>query len=350
MKFKKIKELIMKLAEDAKKDKKKLALIASSGVVVFGAIGVALGIGMKVHNNANEVSKVEDVNVQEQLGLESLKKEFYLISVEDISDDEKSEYDAIKERFEQAIAEGDISSAKQELKSLKELCNSSTKTDTLVSGVVESTPDNEDSSTEVNVGENNSNNGQITEVEGNTGDNLASTNSSTNSSSNNGNTSSSSVSNTKPSNGNSSNSSTSNTKPTKPSSGNSSNSGSNTATHTHSWVEVYKDVYHEEQGHYENVCVKDAWTESIPVYEQRELSICNGCGKDITGNTSAHMKEQALAGNYACGGYHSEWKQVQVGTNTVTHDAVYEKKWVVDKAAWTEKVLSGYKCNCGATK
>ena len=342
MKFKKIKELIMKLAEDAKKDKKKLALIASTGIVVFGAIGVALGIGMKVHNNTNEVSKVEDLKVQEQTGLESLKKEFYLISVEDISDDEKSEYDAIKERFEQAVAEGDISSAEQELKSLKELCNSSTKTDTLVSGVVESTPDNEDSSTEVNVGEDNSNNGQTTEVEGNAGDNLASTNSSTN------NSGSSSANNTNKNN--TSSSSSTNTKPSKPSGGNSSNSGSNTATHTHSWVEVYKDVYHEEQGHYENVCVKDAWTESIPVYEQRELSICNGCGKDITGNTSAHMKEQALAGNYACGGYHSEWKQVQVGTNTVTHDAVYEKKWVVDKAAWTEKVLSGYKCNCGATK
>lgn len=342
MKFKKIKELIMKLAEDAKKDKKKLALIASTGIVVFGAIGVALGFGMKVHNNTNEVSKVEDLKVQKQTGLESLKKEFYLISVEDISDDEKSEYDAIKERFEQAVAEGDISSAEQELKSLKELCNSSTKTDTLVSGVVESTPDNEDSSTEVNVGEDNSNNGQTTEVEGNAGDSLASTNSSTN------NSGSSSANNTNKNN--TSSSSSTNTKPSKPSGGNSSNSGSNTATHTHSWVEVYKDVYHEEQGHYENVCVKDAWTESIPVYEQRELSICNGCGKDITGNTSAHMKEQALAGNYACGGYHSEWKQVQVGTNTVTHDAVYEKKWVVDKAAWTEKVLSGYKCNCGATK
>lgn len=350
MKFKKIKELIMKLAEDAKKDKKKLALIASSGVVVFGAIGVALGFGMKVHNNTNEVSKVEDLEVQEQSGLESLKKEFYLISVEDISDDAKSEYDAIKERFDQAVAEGDISSARQELKSLRELRNSSTKTDTLVSGVVESTPDNEDLSTEVNVGEVNVSGEQATGVESNTGNSLASSNSSTNSSSsNNGNTSSNSNKNNT-SSSSSSNSSSSNTKPTKPSSGNSSNSGSNTATHTHSWVEVYKDVYHEEQGHYENVCVKDAWTESIPVYEQRELSICNGCGKDITGNTSAHMKEQALAGNYACGGYHSEWKQVQVGTNTVTHDAVYEKKWVVDKAAWTEKVLSGYKCNCGATK
>ncbi len=130
-----------------------------------------------------------------------------------------------------------------------------------------------------------------------------------------------------------------------------SNSNTNKNEHTHSWVEVYKDVYHSEEGHYENVLVKEAWTESVPVYEEQARSICNGCGKDITGNPWDHIEEQALAGNYACGGYHTEWKKVQTGTNTITHDAVYEKKWIVDKAAWTEKVLSGYKCSsCGAIK
>lgn len=130
-----------------------------------------------------------------------------------------------------------------------------------------------------------------------------------------------------------------------------SNSNTNKKEHTHSWVEVYKDVYHAEEGHYENVLVKDAWTESVPVYEEQARSICNGCGKDITGNPWDHIEEQALAGNYACGGYHTEWKQVQTGTNTITHDAIYEQRWVVDKQAWTEKVLSGYKCSsCGATK
>lgn len=130
-----------------------------------------------------------------------------------------------------------------------------------------------------------------------------------------------------------------------------STSNSNKNTHTHTWVEVYKDVYHAEEGHYENVLVKEAWTESVPVYEEQARSICNGCGKDITGNPWDHIEEQALAGNYACGGYHTEWKQVQTGTNTINHDAVYEQKWIVDKQAWTEKVLSGYKCSsCGATK
>ena len=134
-----------------------------------------------------------------------------------------------------------------------------------------------------------------------------------------------------------------------------SNSNSNTNInrneHTHSWVEVYKDVYHAEEGHYENVLVKEAWTETVPIYETKIIHICNGCGEDITGREIAHAKEQALAGNNACGGWHEEQRKVQTGTNTINHDAVYEKKWVVDKAAWTEKVLSGYKCSsCGATK
>ena len=134
-----------------------------------------------------------------------------------------------------------------------------------------------------------------------------------------------------------------------------SNSNSNTNInrneHTHSWVEVYKDVYHAEEGHYENVLVKEAWTETVPIYETKIVNICNGCGADITGNEITHAKEQMLAGNMACSGFHNEQRQVQTGTNTINHDAVYEQKWVVDKAAWTEKVLSGYKCNsCGATK
>lgn len=130
---------------------------------------------------------------------------------------------------------------------------------------------------------------------------------------------------------------------------NTSNNNSNKNEHTHTWVEVYKDVSHAEEGHWENVLVKDAWTESVPVYEEKELSICNTCGADITGNTSAHMREHMLKGEN--GSFRTEWKQVQVGTNTIKHDAVYEQKWIVDKAAWTEKVLSGYKCSsCGATK
>ena len=124
---------------------------------------------------------------------------------------------------------------------------------------------------------------------------------------------------------------------------------SNKNTHTHNWVEVYKDVYHAEEGHYENVLVKEAWTESVPIYEEQYRAICNTCGADITGNEGSHIRNHMLNGEN--GSYKNVPMQVQVGTNTINHDAVYEKKWIVDKQAWTEKVLSGYKCNeCGSTK
>ena len=139
------------------------------------------------------------------------------------------------------------------------------------------------------------------------------------------------------------------TQPTSNTNNNTGNENKSEHTHTHSWVEVYKDVNHAEEGHYENVLVKAAWTESVPVYEEQPREICNGCGADITEDPYTHNENHMLNGE--AGGWSTIWKKVQVGTNTITHDAVYEQKWVVDKAAWTEKVLSGYKCNsCGATK
>lgn len=119
-------------------------------------------------------------------------------------------------------------------------------------------------------------------------------------------------------------------------------------THIHSWQEVYKDVHHGEEGHWEDVLVSPAWTESIPVYEEQYRAICNTCNADISGNEGVHIREHMMNGEN--GSYRNEPVQVQVGANTINHDAVYEKKWVVDKAAWTEKVLTGHQCSCGATK
>lgn len=122
-------------------------------------------------------------------------------------------------------------------------------------------------------------------------------------------------------------------------------------THTHTWEEVTTTVYHEEQGHYENVVVKEAWTEKKPVYETQARDICNSCNADLTGtNIAQHVKEHMINGTDK-GGHRTEYKKVQVGTETTNHPAVTERKWVIDKAAWTEKVVTGYKCSdCGATK
>ena len=178
-------------------------------------------------------------------------------------------------------------------------------------------------------------------------DNTAST---TNTSSNKNNTSSSS----KPSNSGSNNSSTS--KPSNNSSNNSSsskpsnNSGSNSnsskpAEHTHNWVAQYKTVNVPEQGHNEQVLVQAAYDEQVPITEMKEFSICNNCGADITAFASEHIL------NGTCRRYHSEWREVVTGYNTVHHDAVYETRYVVDSPATTKQELTGYKCSsCGKTK
>lgn len=142
-----------------------------------------------------------------------------------------------------------------------------------------------------------------------------------------------------------------NTSSSKPSnSSNSSNSNSSKpAEHTHNWVVQYKTVNVPEKGHNEQVLVQAAYDEQVPITEMREYSICSTCGADITGNTSAHMKAHMLNGEN--GNFHSEWREVVTGYNTVHHDAVYETRYVVDSPATTKQELTGYKCSgCGKTK
>ena len=143
-----------------------------------------------------------------------------------------------------------------------------------------------------------------------------------------------------------------NTSSSKPSnSSNSSNSNSSKpAEHTHNWVAQYKTVNVPEKGHNEQVLVQAAYDEQVPITEMKEFAICNQCGADVTANPTAHMKNSYLNGGN-CGGYHSEWREVVTGYNTVHHDAVYETRYVVDSPATTKQELAGYKCSgCGKTK
>ena len=152
------------------------------------------------------------------------------------------------------------------------------------------------------------------------------------------------------SNSNKNNSSSSSSKPSSKPSNNSGSSSNNSkpAEHKHEWVAQYKTVTVPEKGHNEQVLVQAAYDEQVPITEMREFSICNVCGADITNNTTSHTKAHALAGEG--GGYHSEWREVVTGYNTVHHDAVYETRYVVDSPATTKQELVGYKCSCGKTK
>ena len=135
----------------------------------------------------------------------------------------------------------------------------------------------------------------------------------------------------------------------------SNNSGSNSssskpAEHKHEWVAQYKTVNVPEKGHNEQVLVQAAYDEQVPIKEMKEFSICSTCGADITGNTSAHVKNHMINGDDV-GGYHSEWREVVTGYQTVHHEAVYETRYVVDSPATTKQELVGYKCSsCGKTK
>lgn len=142
-----------------------------------------------------------------------------------------------------------------------------------------------------------------------------------------------------------------NTSSSKPSNNSGSNSNSSKpAEHTHNWVAQYKTVNVPEKGHNEQVLVQAAYDEQVPITEMKAYSICSTCGADITGNTSAHVKNHVMIGDDK-GGYYTEWRETVVGYNTVHHDAVYETRYVVDSPATTKQELTGYKCSsCGKTK
>lgn len=103
--------------------------------------------------------------------------------------------------------------------------------------------------------------------------------------------------------------------------------------HTHNFQPVYTQKWIVDQ---------PAWTETVetPVYETVERSICNQCGADITGSPWQHI-ENSLVNGGNCGGYHSEWHQIQTGTNTETINHPEQGHY--------ENVISHSQCSCGAT-
>lgn len=82
---------------------------------------------------------------------------------------------------------------------------------------------------------------------------------------------------------------------------------------------------------YETQVVKEAWDE--PVYEMQARDICNQCGADITDDPTGHFKN-AIKNGLDCGGYHTDWVQVQTGTQH--HDAETKQVWVQDVAPYAQ--------------
>lgn len=88
------------------------------------------------------------------------------------------------------------------------------------------------------------------------------------------------------------------------------------------WVEDTERVW---------IIDKEAWTESVPVYGTVEVSICNICRTDITGNTSAHAKAHMKAGEGS--GHHSETRQKITGYESVRHK---------EEGHWETRTIGGH--------
>lgn len=134
---------------------------------------------------------------------------------------------------------------------------------------------------------------------------------------------------------NKNNSSSSSSKPSSKPSNSSNSSSSNSskpAEHTHDWVAVTET---------RTVVDQPAYDEQVPITEMKAFDICNDCGAELnSSNIDSHVKDHMIndTGN---GGWHTEWREVVTGYQTVHHDAVTH----------TETVTTGYRCStCGVTK
>lgn len=167
-----------------------------------------------------------------------------------------------------------------------------------------------------------------------------------------------------------------------------------TKKHVHDYKAVYKTVHHDEVGHYETVEVP-AWDETV----QRRHQVCFVCGKDKTqdfidsinnktypdydeetkkdwgytkekgwphyssdyaiykemGVDPENMKDVPPFGAYlSLGGWDRSCDGHNYGSQTVDvivhHEATTKQVWKVDQKSYDEKVLVGYKCDCGSVK
>lgn len=147
--------------------------------------------------------------------------------------------------------------------------------------------------------------------------------------------------NTNTSTGNTNTGATTQNKPVNNNTTNNTTTNNNTGNSTPSkvWHEAeYKTVHHPAETKKVWVVDQEGYTYEEPVYETHGVTICNGCGADITSNLDEHMKTVHIP-NRELPSYRDEWREVQVGTKTVTVEEKGHWETQVVKEAWDEKVL-----------
>lgn len=128
-------------------------------------------------------------------------------------------------------------------------------------------------------------------------------------------------------------------------------------SHVHQWVMSIQTIHHEEEGHYEEVMVSNAWDETTRTLH----TYCAACNLDYTANgmdemdqiahEKQHMLEmqEELIATGICPKTPSGRYTLPVWDGPVIHhEAEYKTAWIVDRYAWDEQVYI-YTCAiCGA--
>jgi hypothetical protein len=131
-------------------------------------------------------------------------------------------------------------------------------------------------------------------------------------------------------------------------------------SHTHHWVEETENIYHDAVT--ESVYVVDQAAyeepvyEEVPVYETYGVEICGVCGaelysaEEVSAHSETHIDWETLENPFY---YYTDWRKRQVGTErvqtgTIHHDEEGHYEEQVVQAAYTETVITGYRCSgCG---
>ena len=111
-----------------------------------------------------------------------------------------------------------------------------------------------------------------------------------------------------------------------------------TTTPSKVWHEAeYKTVHHTAETKKVWIVDQEGYTYEEPIYERHDRTICNHCGADITDNCSEHIRNHMI--DRIPASYRNEWREVQVGTKTITVEEKGHWETQVIKEAWDEQVL-----------
>lgn len=106
------------------------------------------------------------------------------------------------------------------------------------------------------------------------------------------------------------------------------------------WVVDYKTIHHPAEPAVTKTVHHEAVTHEEPVYGTTFVFVCNQCGAELA---DANARKWHFLDSDTCASYHTDDKQVQVGTETIIDTPAWDEEIVVTpaKKAWDEKVEDG---------